>query len=483
MRGRLVTTISLKPLSPDGVAEMIGAMAGEPAPPSLVTAVHGQSEGNPFFAEEIYLHLAESGLILDDKGRLRPDVRLEELELPESVRLVIGERLGHLSRGTRQVLAAAAVSGRVFETDVLEQVVEGTDDLADALDEAERAHLLTADVSAGPHTGLAMGFAHELIRQALLAELSPFRRQRLHARTAEAIELVHAGDLDEQAADLAYHLTRAGAGVDTAKLAGYLRTAGDRAMRAAAFADAVDHFSHAVALVEQGEAGQRAELLERLAMALRSVGRWDDTMQAMDQAVELYKALGRTDALGRLYGVMAYQLGWSARWQESFTVAQRGLAALGDLPSGDRARLMAAAAWVIGLSGEYATAAGMIGAARALAESLHDDRALADVLHLETFHCIGYAQFRRGIDAGTRAAAVFEANGALWDQASALSFAEYLAGTVVPAPEGGPAPGRAEPIAERLGHMGALFMTAANRARFIAAAVTTCCRCALANPT
>jgi class 3 adenylate cyclase/tetratricopeptide (TPR) repeat protein len=472
VRGRLVTRIALKPLSADGIAAMVRGLSGHQPPEGLVRAVHTQSEGNPFFAEEIFLHLAESGVILDERGRFRDDLRIEELDVPESVRLVIGERLARLSEATRQVLAAAALSGRVFETEVVAQVVEadhGTNqgddkspDLGDALDEAERAHLI------GPHSGdeSSMAFAHELIRQALLIDLSAFRRQRLHQRTAEAIEGVHAADLDAHAADLAYHLSRSGPGTDTAKLAGYLRTAGDRAMQAAAFQEAADHFEYAVSLLPERERDARAELLERQAMALRSLGRWNEALHAMDQAVELYQALGRKEALGRLYGVMAYQLGWNARWQEAFAVATRGLGALGNLPSPDRARLLAAAAWVIGLGGDYAGATGMLDRARNLAEDLADDSALADVLHLETIHHLGYAQFAAGIASGMRAAEVFEAEGALWDLTSALAFVEYLVGTLTRRDPAWPETGRAEPMAERLGHLGALFLTVADRARY-----------------
>jgi len=139
--------------------------------------------------------------------------------------------------------------------------------------------------------------------------------------------------------------------------------AGDRAMDAAAYAEAADHFAQAVALLEgkRGTAGEDrealAEVVERLAMALRSQGRWDEALKVMDEAVALYEALGRTDALGRLCGVMSYQLGWAARWEDAVGVATCGLAALGDLPNPDRARLLAAAAWVSGLAGDYAGAA------------------------------------------------------------------------------------------------------------------------------
>ena len=46
-----------------------------------------------------------------------------------------------------------------------------------------------------------------------------------------------------------------------------------------------------------------------------------------------------------------------------------------------------------------------------------DERALADVLHLQTFHHMGYAQFREGVQVGLRAAEVVETVAAGWCRA------------------------------------------------------------------
>ena len=107
-----------------------------------------------------------------------------------------------------------------------------------------------------------------------------------------------------------------------------------------------------------------------------------DVFAAMDQALSLYERLGQTDALGRLCWSMTEHLAWAARWSDAVAVAQRGLAALGDLPNPDRARMLAAIGWILGLSGDYAAASVMLAQGRTLAERLADDQALADVLHL-----------------------------------------------------------------------------------------------------
>jgi class 3 adenylate cyclase/tetratricopeptide (TPR) repeat protein len=471
-RRGLLTRISLGRLPEDDVAAMIGGLAGTEPPPGLVRAIHAESEGNPFFVEEVFLHLEESGQLLDDRGRFRTDLTIDELDVPESIRLVVGERLARLSEPTREALTAAAVIGRVFGAELVERMSElSRDAVLDALDEAERARLIGPDDARSSR----LAFAHELIRQTLLTDTSSVRRRRLHARAAEAIEAVHADDLESHAADLAYHLSRSGPVPDPARLVRYLRIAGDRALQAAAFQDAVGHLEHALELLGPDDDAGTAEVLERLAMALRSVGRWDDALRTMDRALELYEGLGLTEALARLTWAMVYQLTWAGRMQEAVIVAARGLGALGELENPDRARVLSASGWALGLGGDHEGSNEMLDQARELAERLGDDRALADVLHMQTINHMGFAEFPQGVEAGMRAAKVFEAEGALWDLCSVLSFVLFQQGTLTPDPDGAPARGtdvdpvalvgRVQALATRLGHLGAYFMLLSHRAR------------------
>src|SRR4029450_11522955 len=64
-RRRLSEQVSLRRLSFDGVRAMLRALAGQPAPEQLARLIDRETEGNPFFVEEVYLHLVESGVLLD----------------------------------------------------------------------------------------------------------------------------------------------------------------------------------------------------------------------------------------------------------------------------------------------------------------------------------------------------------------------------------------------------------------------------------
>src|SRR4029453_16696706 len=160
----------------EGVHEMLSALAGQPVPEQLVRMVECETEGNPFFVEEVYLHLVESGVLLDERGRIRPALRLGEVSVPESVRMVIGQRLDRLTASSREVLAAAAVFGRVFVPDLGGEMSDrGREALVAAFDEAERARLVTPAKGTGE-----LMFSHELIRQTLQVGVSAVKRERLH---------------------------------------------------------------------------------------------------------------------------------------------------------------------------------------------------------------------------------------------------------------------------------------------------------------
>jgi class 3 adenylate cyclase/tetratricopeptide (TPR) repeat protein len=460
-RRRLVERVNLRRLPFDGVRAMLRALAGQPAPDHLVRVIDGETEGNPFFVEEVYLHLVESGVLLDEHGRVRSDVRVDEVSVPESIRLVLGQRLDRLHPSTREVLTGAAVSGRVFASDFVGEVAgAGQGALVEAFDEAEQARLVLPSKVPGE-----LMFSHELVRQTLLSGVSAVKRERLHLQAAEAIERQFADDLEAHAADLAHHLSHAGRSADRARLVRYLTIAGERAVNAAAFDDAVNHFEYALSLLPANDQLGRAQLLERLAMALRSVGRWDDALRTMNGALDRYEALGEAEAIGRMGWAMVYQLVWTARMMEGVQMGQRTLAALGSTVSADKARLLSAVALAISIGGDYAAAKATFDQARALAEQVGNERALADVLHMQTIHHLSYCELTEGVRVGLRAAEIFERESALWDLCSVQAFVIYQDGILTSHGLAASLADKTLNIAERLGHHGAVFMVLSDRIR------------------
>lgn len=455
LRQRLAHRIALKRLPQDGVKEMLGALRGQQPPDALVQTIYGETEGNAFFVEEVLKHLAEEGKLFDAEGRWREDLAISELDVPEGVRLVIGRRLDRLSNESRKVLAAAAVIGRGFSFELLSAMSEaGEDALLDAVDEAERAHLIASREEGGE---VQFAFAHELIRQTILSDVSAARRQRLHLRAAEAIERLYV-PTDEHAADLVHHLREAGAAADPQKTGRYLAIAGERALSVTAFEDALRFYEGALALHPEADRRGHADLLYKRGLALRSLGRWDEALAGWQQAVATYQALGDAETVGHIYATVGRELLWAPLLVEALDLSQRGLVSLGKRVSADRCLLLTVGGLTLSLAGFYDAADRMIGRSLDMAESLGDRHLLGLVLGYKGVHHYCYAQIREQLDAGLRATELLRSVGALWDLADALWVTEMALVARGRFAEASQVGEELEPLAARLGHLGALMV-------------------------
>ena len=340
LRERRIARLTLRRLPVDAVESMLASLGGHPPPPSLARVIFDDTEGNPFFVEEVFQHLAEEGKLFDEGGRWRKDLKVRSLEVPEGVRLVIGRRLQRLSDAARAVLTSGAIVGRVFSLRVLEAVERSgdADVVLEAIEEAGRAHLLVAEPS-GRETRYR--FAHELIRQTLVDAVSLPRRQRQHARIAEALERVYAASLDKHASALAHHLYQAGAATDADKTTKYPMLAATQARAAAGIEEALAHLDNALALWDGERNTTVASVLVERGGVLLSLAREAEGMRALQQAVDLYDELGDVPSMLVASLRLAGTLVWHARHREVLPVTSRALARLGPAPAASlRCRLL-----------------------------------------------------------------------------------------------------------------------------------------------
>ena len=454
-RRSLARQMSLKRLPEEGVAGLLAALSGQEPPPSFVGAVHAETQGNPFFTEEVFKHLAEEGRLYDEDGRFRSEVNIGELEVPESLRLVLGRRLERLGENGRRALAAAAIVGRAFTYELLEALGElAAEPLLDALEEAERARLVTP-LSDAPDEDRLL-FSHELIRQTLLAGLSPPRRRRLHLLVADTLERLYATTLDEPASEIAHHLAQAGPAADRRRLLSFLTLAGRQAMRTAGYEDALRHFEQAVAMAQVAEPAEQPELFANRALALRSLGRFEAALPGWEEAVRRYETLGDAEAVARMCFEASRDLWWLNRDREAGVQAERGLAALGDRETPQRAEMLAWTGVAAAFVSPFERGAEMIDEALALAGRLGNKRIVGYGLLNRALHAWPFSLHREVIDAGQEAIRLLRAEGDLWDVATLLGVIEIAAlelGRMRLSAELGE---EVEPLATRLGHSFAL---------------------------
>ena len=245
LRGRLATRMRLKGLPRDEVAAMLKSLSGKSPPAALVSEIYAETEGNPFFVEELFRHLEEENRLYDSSGQFRSELKMAELDAPHNVRLVVGRRLARLSELTQKMLATAAVIGRFFSFELLQASrAADPDALLECVEEAEKAGLVS---SAAESPKARFEFSHELIRQAVISGLSAARRQRLHLEVAQAMEQIYAGALQDHCADLAHHYHRGG---DAGQAVEYLGRAGVRAEQQLAYTEAIGYRTRALELLD-----------------------------------------------------------------------------------------------------------------------------------------------------------------------------------------------------------------------------------------
>jgi DNA-binding CsgD family transcriptional regulator/tetratricopeptide (TPR) repeat protein len=283
-----VDRITLNPL---GLAEttthMAAIMPAEPSP-AAAARVFGRSGGNPFLIEELVAAGPESDT------------------LPEGLREILLMRARRLAPAIHKVLRAVALSGRVVDHGLLEQVVAmPPEQLLALIRTAVDRHLLVVD-------GDRYVFRHALVAEAVVADTLPGERIRLHRAIAEALtararlpgpaEL--ASTVAAEQAELAHHWAAAG-DPDRALVAAV--RAGFAAERAFAMPEARRHFEHALQLwwrapdAREQTGVDLVELYRHAAETACTTGDVDDALAHVRRAIAEAGPSGDPLLLGMLY--------------------------------------------------------------------------------------------------------------------------------------------------------------------------------------
>jgi DNA-binding SARP family transcriptional activator len=197
LRGPRTETLRLGGLSRQAVASLVWAQAGPGVDAKVVEVLHRRSEGNPYFVMQL-LSLLDNARSLHRSDAV--DVLLARV--PTGVREALHQRFAALPEPVLHVLRLCAVIGTEIDADLLHRTAIEDEPVAEALESAIRAGLLDKD----PHRPERLHFAHALVRETLVDELTREDRHRLHARVAEALYPRRSGQVaDEEIERIAHH--------------------------------------------------------------------------------------------------------------------------------------------------------------------------------------------------------------------------------------------------------------------------------------
>ena len=301
-RARLGESLPLGGLSREESMALIRTLGFGAVPTALIEAIQHQTDGNPFYVEEIVHHLQAEGRDPSDPGLVGGG-----WGIPEGVRQVIGKRLSRLGPEANRVLQVAAVLGDGFQFEIA-AAATGLDEssLVDTLDDSLQAGILREE-------GEAYRFSHALIRRAIYDGLTIARRHNLHLAAARAIEHVHVRNLEPHVSALAVHCRLAGPLASPETTIDYSLRAGEAAKQAFAYEEAEAHWEAALKLMQQegAEPAVRARLIERLGELLQVVGfdNYAKSAEHFEQALQLYEEIGATAEAAAVHARLGLLLG------------------------------------------------------------------------------------------------------------------------------------------------------------------------------
>ncbi|MGY1770439.1 helix-turn-helix transcriptional regulator [Blastococcus sp. SYSU D00813] len=280
-----VERLELAPLPDPAVGQLVRDLAAG-VPEATVDDVVARAEGNAFYAQE----LLAAGLAGES--------------LPLALTDVLLARVERLAPAAQRVLRVAAVAGRQVRHELV-AAVSGLSpaELEPALTEAVHSHLLVVSADG------RYRFRHALLREAVLADLLPGERVRLHAAVAAHLAAdPGAGTAAERA-----HHARESNDLPTA-LTASLDAAADAA-RVGAPAERLQHLEAALGLwpAVADPAGltgrEHADLLLEAAAAARAGGELHRAVAFLHSARDLLGPDGDRVTLARVHYTLAQALG------------------------------------------------------------------------------------------------------------------------------------------------------------------------------
>jgi tRNA A-37 threonylcarbamoyl transferase component Bud32/tetratricopeptide (TPR) repeat protein len=414
LRQRLASRITLRRLPPKAVESLLSAMSGRDVPESLSRAVFRETEGNPFFVEEVFQHLAEENRLFDAAGEWRRDLKSGAIDVPEGVRLVIGRRLERLGEETRTTLTTAALIGRSFSLPLLESLETSArpDAVLEAIEEAERAQLVMPN-TVGRETHYM--FAHELVRQTLADRLSLPRRQRLHLRVATAMESLYAASREKHATALAHHFYHAGAEADPDRTMEYLAMATRQAFAAAAYEDALTLIDNALSLCEGDHSVRTADLLVLRSQALDSLGRRTEAINAGATSAALYLDHGKYNDYARIKWANAIRRAWGLDTAGALRDLDDALAVAREHATEHSVHLLYARAHILGVQGNVSEAVATLRIAETRHRELGDPLLKAGAVLAAARVAWHVGNLGLALELGRQATAQFRALGRRWE--------------------------------------------------------------------
>jgi tetratricopeptide (TPR) repeat protein len=254
----------------------------ETLPTEALQHIIKQSEGNPFYIEELLNYLQDRNLAPG-----------EQIDLPSSLHSLILTRIDQRTESQKTTLKLASTVGRMFFAHWLWGAfpqMATPEQVKGDLNELSMLDLTQRDTS---EPELAYLFKH-IVTQEVAYESLPFStRAGLHDSLGDFIENAFSSSLDQYIDLLAYHYSL---GKTDEKKREYLRKAAEQAEANYANQAAIDYYRRLIPLLQESE---QIPVLLSLGQVLLLVGEGNQAAGVYEQALHLAEAIQDDRLLAR----------------------------------------------------------------------------------------------------------------------------------------------------------------------------------------
>lgn len=300
--------LRLGTLTGEAIAAVADGILGGALHPSLSAWLAARAGGVPLFVEELTRTLR-------DLGRVRVGAQGwellggDDLPVPEGIRDAVTLRLDGCADAVRTTLHAAAIADRDADRDVLTRLLVGEP----PLDEACATGLVTCD-------GERLRWRHDLLREAVAAEVPWSKRRAWHSAIAEVLS-----GRSSDAALVARHHEQAG---NTSGARRAWLQAGSTRSRVFAHRDAMTALQRAVAAWPAKDSpSERRQAFAALGAAALSAGEAAEAARAWREVLDQRDETMTTSERARAWRALAVATSLQGAWHQSIAARQEAMAA------------------------------------------------------------------------------------------------------------------------------------------------------------
>jgi predicted ATPase len=320
-----LTEIAVRPLDKKSTKEMAQFCLGIPnLPEDFAAKLHKETEGNPYFIEEVLKGLVWQGLIkVKDIASVRA-LDLKAISTPTSLGEAVLKRIEALGPDLVKVLQTASVIGDEFHMDILKDVLMQEkvekDALIEAIDRLVMANIVSE--SPGGEEGTYL-FRHNIIQAVIYQSISRGRQRLLHKEVGLSVEKRVKKMTPKVVYNLANHFA---IGHVPDKAMQYNTMAGDKASSMYAHEEAIYFYTQALDFLElaadmKNANDRRMVLLLKIGDLNRFTGRWE---KALEYYTQLETAAKETGDIG-MTGMAVRKKGHVERYRGNWEPAENYL--------------------------------------------------------------------------------------------------------------------------------------------------------------